>query len=210
MSDLGFQFSGGFFLSLGATLTPFFYAYGSYVTDPNNQIQGLQSKMFESSFGMWPRRCSLSQCGHCSDYSSCAGFFMLFMAILSLIYLVCAIRTNIIFVIIFMGLFFDFAFLTGAYWQNALGEHDTANKLQVVSPPMLFLQSAQEHPADLRIDGRCLGVYSLHRGVVDLHLTDACRARLSLSDPCRRPQYSGQGRKPKGGGKGGLRGLNEA
>ena len=57
---------------------------------------------------------------------------MLFMAVLCLIYLVCAVRTNIVFVVIFLGLFMVFALLTGSYWQHAQGAADLANKLQVV------------------------------------------------------------------------------
>ena len=61
------------------------------------------------------------------------GFFLLFMGLMSLMYLVCALRTNIVFVAIFTGLTMVFLILTGSYWCLALGETEAANKLQVVA-----------------------------------------------------------------------------
>lgn len=57
------------------------------------------------------------------------------MGVLSLIYLVCALRTNIIFVTIFFGLFMTFLLLAASYWHLALGKshHATGKKLQIVS-----------------------------------------------------------------------------
>ncbi|KAI9836341.1 MAG: hypothetical protein M1838_005078 [Thelocarpon superellum] len=98
---------GGFFLALGATLTPFFYAYGAF--SPDHPEQGLTNNMFEASF----------------------GFFMLFMALLCFIYLICALRTNIVFVIIFFGDFILFCLLAGVYWQEAQGQMELAHQLTV-------------------------------------------------------------------------------
>jgi len=62
------------------------------------------------------------------------------MGILCLIYLVCALRTNVVFVLIFITLIMTFSFITGAYWALAAdytGNAGFAAKLQVVSltPP---------------------------------------------------------------------------
>ena len=61
------------------------------------------------------------------------AFFLLFMGFLSLLYLVCALRTNITFVAIFFGLFMTFVLLAGAYWEYAIGHGATALSLQKVS-----------------------------------------------------------------------------
>jgi succinate-acetate transporter protein len=58
---------------------------------------------------------------------------MLFMALLCLIYLVCALRTNIVFVVIFLGLFMVFAFLTGFHWEHAAGNDALGDRLCVVA-----------------------------------------------------------------------------
>lgn len=42
---------GGFWFTLGATLTPSFNAYGAYASDPNNIATGLTSPQFHASFG---------------------------------------------------------------------------------------------------------------------------------------------------------------
>ena len=42
---------GGFWLTLGATLTPAFNAYGAYSPDPTNPSLGLESAGFHASFG---------------------------------------------------------------------------------------------------------------------------------------------------------------
>lgn len=55
------------------------------------------------------------------------------MGLLSLIYLVCAFRTNLVFVAIFLGLFMTFVLLASSYWHHAIGHHDLGGKLQVVS-----------------------------------------------------------------------------
>ena len=44
---------GGFWFTLGATLTPAFNAYGAYAPDPAHPAAGLQSPGFHASFGMF-------------------------------------------------------------------------------------------------------------------------------------------------------------
>jgi succinate-acetate transporter protein len=90
---------GAFWLTFAATLQPFYYAYGLYAPAGQPETDGLKTTGFNASF----------------------GFFLLFMGFLCLIYLVCSIRTNIVFVIIFFTLVLAFGLLTGTYWQTANG-----------------------------------------------------------------------------------------
>jgi hypothetical protein len=46
-------FSGGFFTSFAATLTPAFNAFGAYSPDPTNPAEGIMSPGFNASFGMY-------------------------------------------------------------------------------------------------------------------------------------------------------------
>lgn len=48
-------------------------------------------------------------------------------------YLVCALRTNLIFVTIFLGLFLTFVLLAGSYWTLALGMTGMSARLQVAA-----------------------------------------------------------------------------
>lgn len=89
---------GAFWLTFGATLQPFFNAYGAYSTT-TNPAEGLETVGFNASF----------------------GFFLVFMGLLCLIYFICSLRTNIAFAIIFLTLIPAFGCLAGAYWNLAIG-----------------------------------------------------------------------------------------
>jgi uncharacterized protein len=111
---------GGFWLTFGATLQPFYNAWGAYATDPTNPATGLQNPDFYNSF----------------------GFFFLSVAFLSLLFLIASVRTNIAFVIIFISLTVGFGALTGTYWQVANGNASLAGKLQTTAGAFLFITSA--------------------------------------------------------------------
>jgi len=60
------------------------------------------------------------------------------MGLLCFVYLICSLRTNIAFVIIFATLVAAFGLLTGTYWHLALGHAALAARLQVVSHHVLY------------------------------------------------------------------------
>ncbi|KAM0271618.1 hypothetical protein ACHAQH_009045 [Verticillium albo-atrum] len=87
-----------FWFTFGATLNPSFAAFASYAPpDAASVSEGLQTRGFNASF----------------------GFFLLTMMLLCLVYLVCSLRTNIVFFVIFLTLVLAFGLLTGAYWALA-------------------------------------------------------------------------------------------
>jgi len=61
------------------------------------------------------------------------------MGVLCLVYLICALRTNIIFVGIFFTLVIAFGFLAGAFWQLANGNVVLGGKLQVAGGATAFV-----------------------------------------------------------------------
>lgn len=72
---------------MGGTLTPAFNAYGAYTENPAaNPNAGLADPTFHATY----------------------AFYTLFMALMSFIYLVCALRTNLIFIAVFFGLMMCF------------------------------------------------------------------------------------------------------
>jgi len=107
---------GSFWLSFGATLQPFFNAYGAYSTT-SNPAEGLTEPAFNASF----------------------GFFLLFMGLLCFVYMICALRTNLVFFLIFMFLVPAFGCLAGAYWHLALGNASAATTLQVAAGALTFI-----------------------------------------------------------------------
>jgi len=53
--------------------------------------------------------------------------------------MICALRTNVCFVVIFFTLVLAFGFLTGAYWNNAHGNATMAGKLIVAAGACSFV-----------------------------------------------------------------------
>ncbi|KAF5868757.1 putative plasma membrane protein [Botrytis fragariae] len=117
---------GAFWLTFASTLQPFYYAYGLYSPPGGTPTDGLKTVGFNASF----------------------GFFFVFMGVLCLIYLVCSLRTNVVFVIIFFTLVVAFSLLTSVYWHtaNGIGNNDAtrlalANRLQIAAGATLFVTS---------------------------------------------------------------------
>ena len=126
---------GGFWFTFGATLTPAFNAYGAYSPDPANPALGAESAQFHASFGESPNEV-LSYMRFSETLEAdlfLAGFFLLFAGLLTLIYTICALRTNVIFVGSFTMLTMLFAVLTGSYWNAAIGSMELAKQQQFVA-----------------------------------------------------------------------------
>ena len=115
---------GAFWLTFGATLTPFFNVYGAFAPAGQPAAAGLLSPTFNASF----------------------AFFLLFMAVLCFLYFILSLRTNVVFALIFFTLIIGFCCLAGAYWQiaNAINGGATAppplaGKLLVVAGAFTFI-----------------------------------------------------------------------
>jgi succinate-acetate transporter protein len=67
------------------------------------------------------------------------GYFMICMGILCLIYLVCSIRTNLIFFLIFFTLVPAFGLLAGAFLNAAEGKVAIAGKCQEAAGAFTFV-----------------------------------------------------------------------
>lgn len=61
------------------------------------------------------------------------------MGVLCLIYLVLALRTNLVFVGIFLTLVFAFGFLSGSFWYAAQGKAALAGRLQIAGGAFAFV-----------------------------------------------------------------------
>ncbi|KAF8252871.1 hypothetical protein K440DRAFT_652533 [Wilcoxina mikolae CBS 423.85] len=95
---------GGFFLSVGATLAPGFGALGAF----QNTAGGLNSQFYNTF-----------------------AFFYLFVGLLSLVFLICSIRTNIVFVAVFLAYSIAFPLLAAADWQQGEGNMEVSHRLEV-------------------------------------------------------------------------------
>lgn len=106
---------GAFWLVFGATLTPFYNSAGAYAT---GDILGTQTTGWNATF----------------------GFFLLWMGVLCFIYMICALRTNVVFFLIFTLLVPAFACLAAAYWHLAIDPMSTvAPVLQKAGGALAFV-----------------------------------------------------------------------
>jgi hypothetical protein len=69
-----------------------------------------------------------------------AGFFILFMAVLSFIFLICSFRTNAVFVVVFLGATIGFGLATASLWMDALGNAAQGATLIKVPFPLVKFQ----------------------------------------------------------------------
>ena len=130
---------GGFFLAFATTLQPFYNAAGAYSASGTNTLEGEESPVYAASFGMWSfsseliNKVMIILRGCTTNFCSNTGFFLLFKSVLSFIFSVCSVRTNVCLLLIFTGAFVGFALLTGSFWNLAKGNLLSAGKLQTVS-----------------------------------------------------------------------------
>jgi len=108
---------GAFWATFGATLQPFYSAYGNYAAYDTTAHTGLDAPEFNNAF----------------------GFFLLWMGVLCLVYLICSIRTNLVFVMIFFTLVCAFAMLTAGYFELGLGNSARASSFIIAGGAFGFV-----------------------------------------------------------------------
>jgi len=111
---------GAFWLAYGANYSAFYGSWSAYSTDVNNPALGLQAPAYASS----------------------AGFLNVALALMCFVFLVCSLRTNLCFVVIFFTLVVAFSCLAAANWHAALGNAVVAGKLQVAAGAFAFVTCA--------------------------------------------------------------------
>jgi len=108
---------GAFWLGYAATLVPTYGAYGNYA-DPNNAAStGLETRGFNIGI----------------------AYFMISMGMLCLVYLICAMRTNLVFFLIFFTLIPAFGLLAGTFIHVAQGNAAIAAKCQEAAGAFAFV-----------------------------------------------------------------------
>ncbi|KAJ5357113.1 hypothetical protein N7541_004271 [Penicillium brevicompactum] len=98
---------GTFWLVQGTSLMPFF-AVGTMYSPTGNTLEGMQTP----------------------EYSATIGFYYVSLALLTFIYLICSIRTNVCLFLALFLLVITFGLFAGTYFQMAAGNLILAAKLQ--------------------------------------------------------------------------------
>lgn len=101
----------GFWFTLGGTLTPWFNAMGAYSTSGADALEGGATVGFNASF----------------------GFYLLSWGFITSIYLICSLRTNVVFVLLFTFLEATFGLFVAIYFSAANGNGALAAKLQTAA-----------------------------------------------------------------------------
>ncbi|KFY03490.1 hypothetical protein O988_01433 [Pseudogymnoascus sp. VKM F-3808] len=109
---------GAFWLTFGATLQPVYNAVGAYTEGAKTEAE-IAAAM--------------------AQFDATLAYLLLFVGLLSCIYLVCSFRTNAIFVITFTFVVAALLTLSASYWVSAKGKTEQAAKLVKVSGALNFV-----------------------------------------------------------------------
>ncbi|KAJ5211574.1 uncharacterized protein N7498_003220 [Penicillium cinerascens] len=110
---------GAFWFAFAATMIPSFNAAAPYSSSTTDTAAGLASPGFLNTY----------------------AFLFVTMAVLMLIFMICATRTNIVYTLIFLGLLLVFLLLTAAYWQLGQGNTAIGNRCVKGAGASLFVAS---------------------------------------------------------------------
>jgi len=187
---------GAFWLTFGATLQPFYNAYGAYVTDPTSAAKsmgqpgnpaGQMTPGFNASFAFFLVFMGKYRQDHVQMSLVPSRWLTFYTGLICLIFLICSLRTNIVFFIIFFTLIGGFCCLAAAYWNLALAYENPTNTKAAMKA--LKLVKVSTHPqtclhhtgpqglgADQLLGWRCIHVRHIHGRLVDLLRYHACVA----------------------------------
>ncbi|KXT10395.1 hypothetical protein AC579_7839 [Pseudocercospora musae] len=113
---LVFTMFGSFYASYGATLIPWFATYASFSTDVDNEALGATTQGFNASYGhYWAAFC-----------------------VLWLLFTICAARTNIVFLTMFILIEVGVCLVTAVFYHTANGNAGSAHDCQKAAGGVLF------------------------------------------------------------------------
>jgi uncharacterized protein len=124
-------------LSYAATLQPFYNAQGAFTANATTAAaKAAGEAQFLSSFGMLldlfftPTPNSKVETLIFTLFSP--AFFLVFLGVLTALFMVCALRTNMIFVVVFAMVSTGWFLLAASYWAQSRGEEVRGRHLEVV------------------------------------------------------------------------------
>ena len=131
---------GTFWIVAGTQLIPWFGVGVQYSTSGSN-LEGMAEPGYYATVGTssqsQPKKVPIALASFCQHNvlirSSKIGFYYLALAMVTTIFCVCSLRTNIVFFSALFTLIFAFGSAAGAFWNIALGNADLGKKLTIVS-----------------------------------------------------------------------------
>ncbi|KAK9853713.1 uncharacterized protein MYU51_005111 [Penicillium brevicompactum] len=110
---------GGFWFAFAATMIPSFNAAAPYSSSGTDTAAGLASESFMNTY----------------------AFLFITMAVLMVIFMICATRINVVYTLIFLSLLLVFLFLSAAYWQLGQANSIVGNRCVKGAGGSLFVAS---------------------------------------------------------------------
>ncbi|CAI7572250.1 unnamed protein product [Penicillium pancosmium] len=110
-------FTYGAFWVVQGTMNMPFYAVGQNYSPTGNSLEGM----------------------HTAEYHATLGFYYMTLAVISFVYLICSIRTNVCFFVALLSIVSGFSLLAGVFFQIALGHMAEAAKLQKVAGAFILV-----------------------------------------------------------------------
>lgn len=111
-----------------------FFATGLNYSPTGNSFEGQKTPAYHATLGMpplLPPPCATRD--NANAPFRLTGFYFISLGLLTCIYLVCSLRTNICLFSALFLLIITFSLIAGSYFQLANGSTELAEKLQVVS-----------------------------------------------------------------------------
>ncbi|CAG8895276.1 unnamed protein product [Penicillium egyptiacum] len=128
---------GGFWFAFAATMIPAFNAAAPYSSSTTDTAAGLASEGFMNTYGK--RNQMPSNLRNCSLMT--LAFLFITMAVLTLIFMICATRINVVYTLIFLSLLLVFLLLSSAYWQLGQGNAAIGDRCVKGAGASLFVAS---------------------------------------------------------------------
>lgn len=110
---------GGFWFAFAATMIPAFNAAAPYSSSTTDTTAGLASESFLNTY----------------------AFLFITMAVLMLIFMICATRINVVYTLIFLSLLLVFLLLSSAYWELGQGNAAAGDRCVKGAGASLFVAS---------------------------------------------------------------------
>jgi succinate-acetate transporter protein len=115
---------GTFWIVQGTSLMPFF-AVGTNYSPTGNSLEGMETPEYSATVGSYAFLVRIK-----NETNIALGLYFVILTVLTFVYLICSVRTNVCLFLALFLLVITFALTAATYFQAALGNAVQAAKLQ--------------------------------------------------------------------------------
>lgn len=161
--------TGAFWLAQGASLMPFF-AVGAKYSSTGNSLEGVETAGYHATAGKYRTKANRPEV----FLMPRKGLYYVVLAIVTFVYLICSIRTNVCLFLALLFLVVAYNLYAAVHFYTALGNGALATKLEMVcdeisDSPCAFYSVPAESHANFSLQGcGCMQFRTLHPDMVCL------------------------------------------